>query len=299
MSGQEADTPREPVTCVGCGAIACVPFGPKQGHLYLRCSRCATLQLDPIPDAAAMQAAYAGDYAASGHCQAAPEERNRAAQPQFQGILDALHAHLDGPSEAWRVLDYGPGWGGLLEALRAEGVTAEGAELSEAMIAHCRAKGFLVHACDLSALEGEARYDAILMSSVFEHLIDHVAWLLAAHRLLKPGGLVVSLQPTAHFATLLATLTRMGSRRRELPTLHQVFWPPWHTVLFSRKGMTALVERHGFALEGIYPAPIQREGGVTGLLQRILATVNRLAHPVFGNAWPLWVGHVFVYRKQG
>lgn len=298
MSSQAIDREQTPGTCVGCGAAACVFFGPKQGHVYLRCRECGTLQLDPIPDAAAMQAAYAGDYAASGHCQAAPEVRNRAAQPQFQGILDALHAHLDGPSEAWRVLDYGPGWGGLLAALRAEGVAAEGAELSEAMIAHCRAQGFPVHACDLSDLEGEARYDAILMSSVFEHLTDHAAWLHAAQRLLKPGGLVVSLQPTAHFATLLATLTHLGSRRRELPTLHQVFWPPWHTVLFSRQGMTALVERHGFAGEAIYPAPIQREGGFTGLLQRGLAATNHLAHPLFGNAWPLWVGHVFVLRKS-
>ena len=280
--------------CVACTSNNLVFFGNKSGHCYHRCLTCGTLQLVPMPDSDAMKLAYEKNYAASGHCQALPEVRNQAALPQFQAITKMLVDHCNPEL----VLDYGPGWGGLLKTLNERGIPAEGAELSELMVTHCRAEGFTIHQTDLANMEGNGIYDAIVMSSVFEHLTDHVQWLTDAKRLLKQNGLVVSLQPTSHFASLLGTLFRFGIKSRELPQLHQVFWPPWHTVLFSTSGMRTLVESQGFDMVEIRPAPLQREDGFTGILQRSLSIINNAATPLFGVKWPMWVGHIFAFRVK-
>ncbi len=281
--------------CAACGVPCLVFFGNRDGYSYYRCRACGSLQLLPLPDASELTDAYKNTYAGSGHCQAAPEKRNIAAQPQFEGIVSALLAQTN-PA---LVLDYGPGWGGLLDALHAHNITAEGSELSKDMADYCEDRGYKIYHGSMEQIPGAGRYDAILMSSVFEHLVAHAHWFEEARRLLKTNGLIISLQPTAAFAAVMGTLFRFGSTRRPLPQLHQVFWPPWHVVLFSLKGMVAIAEQNGFELVEIRPAPIQREEGLTGLLQRILSFVNTIGVACFGVKWPLLVGHIFVFRKRG
>lgn len=270
-------------------------FGSRSGYTYYRCVHCGTLQLVPMPDAASMEEAYRRNYTGAGHCQADPDQRNKEARPQFDAVCEALFRH----TAPGFVLDYGAGWGGLAERLRDCGIDVEAAELSSVMADHCESRSFAVKRCGLEHIPGTALYDAIVLSSVFEHLLEHERWTQDAHRLLRPGGLVVSLQPTSHFATFGGLLARFGVKSRELPQLHQVFWPPWHTALFSLQGMRLLFERTGFDLLEVRPAPFQRQTGLVGLSQRVLSVVNTLATPVFGIAWPLHVGHVFVFRKCG
>lgn len=247
-----------------------------------------------MPSADTMQEAYQCDYSNAGHCQADPQRRNIEARPQFDVICDALLSH----NAPGLVLDYGAGWGGLSERLRTRGISVEAAELSSSMADYCEAQGLPVRRVDLRHISGASRYDAIVLSSVFEHLLEHEHWTHDARRLLKPQGLVVSLQPTAGFATFGGLVTRFGLKQRELPLLHQVFWPPWHTVLFSLQGMRLLFERAGFELLEIRPAPLQRQSGFVGLVQRLISSANAFATPFFGNNWPLHVGHVFVFRKR-
>ncbi|NLN92996.1 MAG: class I SAM-dependent methyltransferase [Candidatus Hydrogenedens sp.] len=281
-------------TCAGCGAEGLSLFGKREEYNYGRCTDCGTLQVVPMPSASFLAEAYEKGYAGAGHCQGEPEVRNRVAIPQYDAICDALECY----GAPGRVLDHGCGWGGLLERLRKRGIEVEGLEPSDAMAAYCEKAGFSVIRSSLVDLPGEEVYEGLLLSSVFEHLVDHDDWLAAAHRLLRPGGVLISLQPTARFATFGAQLFRLGRRSAPLPALHQVFSPPWHTVLFSLKGMEALLVRKGFTLEAIAPAPLQKEGGLTGLIQGAVRTVNALAYPFFGVHWPLWVGHVFVFRKR-
>ena len=280
--------------CVACRSSSLSRFGSRENYTYYRCKECGTLQLVPMPGLDSMEEAYQDQYSVAGHCQTNPELRNREAKPQFDALCNALARH----AATGLVLDYGAGWGGLLEMLRNRGMAAEGAELSVSMADYCESRGYSVKRGDLAQIEGRARYNAIVLSSVFEHLLYHERWIHDARRLLKPAGVVISLQPTAGFATLGGMVARFSLKTRELPHMHQVFWPPWHTVLFSLKGMRLLFERSGFELVEVQPAPLQRQKGLVGVAQRILSTVNALATPVFGNGWPLHVGHVFVFRKN-
>ncbi len=281
-------------SCIACTAAGLAFFGNREGYTYYRCQKCGTLQLSPLPDEEALANAYKQEYAATGHCQSDPEARNRAAVPQFEGIVAALCSHCSSSL----VLDYGAGWGGLLTTLARHNINAEGAEISSDMATYCQDKGHHIHQCSLEDIEGRERYDAIVLSSVFEHLVSHEPWLANARRLLKPNGVVVSLQPTAVFATLLATIFRLGITERELPQLHQIFCPPWHTVLFSKAGMTSLADRCEFDVVAVTPAPLQKQKGATGLMQRTLSLINTVATPVFGEKWPLWTGHIFVLQKR-
>jgi hypothetical protein len=177
-----------------------------------------------------------------------------------------------------------------------QGIDYRGVDLAEDMVAHCKAKGLPIERGDLFSLESEP-HGALVMSAVFEHLVGHDAWLEHARTLLEPGGLFVSMQPTARFARVMGQAARMGIRKLELPQLHEVFCPPWHTVLFSIAGMERLFERHGFELLDVRPGPQGIGRGLTGLAKKTLGLVNAAGWPLFGTKWPFVICHIFVFRK--
>ncbi|GMV93329.1 MAG: hypothetical protein AMXMBFR82_31070 [Candidatus Hydrogenedentota bacterium] len=277
--------------CVSChGSLE--PFGPREGYHYYRCTECGNLQLFPLPTRAELDEAYRKDYATAGHCRSDVDEQTGAARPYYEAIASVLKAHEAGS----RVLEIGSGWGGLCEVLLAEGFDYAGIDVSEEMVAHCQRRGFPVEFRDVRDVTG-GPFDALVMSAVFEHIVEHDAWLEHARSLLREGGLFVSMQPTARFATFMGSALRLGWRNAELPQLHQVFCPPWHTVLFSIDGMSALMKRRGFELVDVRLGPQARGRGMTGLAQRGLAWINRLGWPVLGTRWPMAISHIFVFRK--
>lgn len=280
-----------PGCCVACGS-ALTPFGPRLRYSYHRCTRCRTLQLVPMPDKAALDSAYTSAYASAGHIDSDPKTWIAATRPHHEALVQVLKDH----AVTGKVLDYGPGWGGLCSLLEANGFACQGVELSEEMAAYCQKQGLSVFHGDIQTLQ-ETDFAALLMSCVFEHLIKHEAWLGQARQLLRPGGLFISLQPTALFAAFMGQVFRLGSKRLPLPALHQTFCPPWHTVLFSLKGMAILAARHGFDLLEIRPAPQGAAPGFTGVAQRMLQAVNWLGWPLLGVRWPLVIGHIFVFQK--
>lgn len=279
--------------CIACHGHKLTWFGTRRGYDYYRCVNCGTLQLAPMPDIDALRRAYAEEYARADHWQRGPARRNEAVRRQSQAIVDTLLRH----GVRGMVLDVGAGWGDLLDLMREHDIACEGVEPSREMQEHCASQGHRVHHCLLEHLDAHSQYDALTFSSVFEHLITHDASIDAAHRLLKPGGLLISLQPTALFPIFVATVIRLGMRRLPLPQLHHVLYPPWHTVLFSISGMTQLLSRHGFVPRSVHIAPQQRDMGWTLLAQRILERINHIGWRVAGTRWPLAVGHLFVFQK--
>jgi cyclopropane fatty-acyl-phospholipid synthase-like methyltransferase len=207
-------------------------------------------------------------------------------------LVAALKRHGAGS----RVLDYGTGWGGLVIRLRAAGFDAFGYDLSQEMVKFCQDEGLPIRLGDIHDVT-ERGLDAIVLASVFEHLNDPADWLREAGGRLRPAGLLVTTQPTAPFARAAADLVRVGIRRLPLPGLHQIFCPPWHVALYSLEGMKQVVERAGFRLVEVTPAPQQREPGLTGIVQRALETVNRAGWALMGLKWPFFTGHIFVFRR--
>jgi len=287
------ETAKPTARCVACGGTLSL-FGPRLEYEYHRCVKCGTIQLYPLPSAGELARAYAAQYATAGHYEGDADRSRMCARPYYQSIIGALKDyHAKG-----LVLDYGAGWGGLCEVLIAQGFHVEGIEPSDRMATHCRKKGLPVHHGDLSGLQNkEGQIGTFALNTVFEHLVAHDAWLSHVHRLLAPRGLFITLQPTAPFADFMGRLVRFGNMRAQLPALHQIFCPPWHTVFFSLDGMKQLMAKHGFELVDIRPAPQGRTPGLIGLAQVAVETINRFGWRLMGRSWPLLTAHTFVFRK--
>jgi hypothetical protein len=284
--------------CLACNHDI-VPFGPCQGYVYYRCSACGSIQLWPMPSRAQVEAAYRSTYVAgklNENTAFSPEWWRKASRPYVQAIIRALQDYrVRGP-----VLDYGAGWGHLVDGLIKSGFDAQGLELSEKEVAYGQAHGLPMrqeHLIEVQGLDGAL--SAITMSAVFEHFVDHEQMLRAVHRLLKNDGLFVTMHPTSALFRMLGTISRLGDKRRELPEFAGVFTPPWHTVLFSVSGTEQLMSRHGFRLLEIRPAPQGRLGGVLELIQVSLEWVNKLGWTLFGKRWPLVTTHIFIFQKVG
>ncbi len=277
--------------CTACGGPLS-HFGRRGRYVYGRCERCGGLQLCPLPGREELSRAYAEEYASAAHIDPDPETCRRLSRPYYLAVLQALRAHgITGP-----VAEIGCGWGGFCDMLLENGFRVSGVEPSEEMAGHCRERGLPVRRGGLEALEG--RHAVLVMVSVFEHLVEHDAWLELARERLAPGGFLVTSQPTARFAVFMARLRRLGRRNAELPRLHQVFCPPWHTVLFSIGGMRALLDRHGFDLVEVRRTPQGRGSGLTGAVQRVLDRVNTAGWALMRERWPLVTSHIFVFKKR-
>lgn len=279
--------------CAACQGARAAFFGGREGYRYVECLQCGSLQLDPLPTAAFLAQQYAEVYSQACHCDNDPVLRDRIARPYYDAIIDGLEAQGGGG----RVLDYGAGWGGMMQRLLDRGHRAEGVEPSDEMFAHCQSRGLHVLHGDIYHPELAGPFDGIVMSAVFEHLVGHEAWLARAASLLRPGGVFVSMQPTAPFGRFFGTALRLGIRGITLPKLHQTFCPPWHTVLFSLRGMDTIMARHGFQPLDVHRGPQALGPGLTGIAQRTLDTTNRAGWALLGKHWPGTICHIFVYQK--
>ena len=279
-------------SCVACGAIVRF-YGRRGEYQYHRCPSCGTIQLVPLPTREDLERAYVETYATAEHISPDAARANRQARSHHEAVFRALIDHCVEDD----VAEVGAGWGGLARLLLEKGLRYEGVEPSAAMAAHCRNLGLPVQAGNIDALNGKT-YSALVMCSVFEHLVGHDEWLQKASQLLCTGGILVTGQPTAHFLHFAASVLRLGRTTAPLPQLHQSFCPPWHVVLFSISGMETLLSRHGFELVDIRPMPQGRAQGMVGWAQRGVEYINRVGWPVFGIRWPLVIGHIFVFRKS-
>lgn len=278
--------------CVACQGTDLEFFGERLGYAYHRCTACGTIQLVPQPNEEELARAYETNYAEAGHYGTDPAPCIAASRTYHQSLVDLLRKQ----GVAGEVLDYGAGWGGLTGLLREGGFRVRGLELGAEMVAHCQREGLPVEAKQLPDLDANA-IDAIVMAHVFEHLVNHDAWLQQARRVLRPQGLLVTMQPTSVTGTFVMKVLRALQSDPALPEVYKTFYPPWHTVLYSLEGMRILGERNGFELLSVHPAPQGRVGGVIGAVQVTLEQVNRVGWQAVGETWPLITGHTFIYRS--
>jgi SAM-dependent methyltransferase len=271
-------------------------FGPYSKYVYCRCRRCGTIQLSPMPGEAEMAEAYQAEYVAAAQTKefADPELWRDVSKTYCTSMLRTLKDH----DVRGLIVDYGAGWGFLLEMMIANGFDARGLEIAREELAYAQQRGLPMQKGDLNTLEGlDGKVSAITLLAVFEHLVNHDAVLSAAHRLLKDGGLFITLHPTAAIYNLIGNLVRLGNKRKPLPDLAGAFTAPWHTALFSIEGTDQIISRNGFRLLEIRPAPQGRLGGLLGLVQRSLELLNRMGWALLGTRWPLVTTHIFVFQK--
>jgi SAM-dependent methyltransferase len=153
-------------------------------------------------------------------------------------MLDRTVAEIEAWTAPGRLLDVGSGPGHLLEAARRRGWEVVGVEPDPASAATSR------ELFDREPIKQDWRtgvvedggFDAVVLHHVLEHLPDPPAALAAAHRALRPGGVLHVAVPNAR------TVDRLVDRGSTV----EIFDPPRHLWVFSDRTLPPLVRRAGF-----------------------------------------------------
>lgn len=210
-------------------------FGAALGDI-VRCPRCGHMQLQPMPRASWLAAAYA-DAASEDYVEEEAGQRETARR-----ALHQIEAHA--PARG-ALLDLGCWVGFLLAEARERGWHSVGVEPSAFAAEYARERlGLDVRTEELfTAVLPAHGFDVVVMGDVIEHLEDPAAALVRVKKLLRPRGL------------LWMTLPDAGSRVAR--ALGRRWWSviPTHVQYFTRSSMRALLERSGFEALAIQTAP--------------------------------------------
>lgn len=201
-----------------------------------------------------------------------------------------------------RVLDIGCALGFFLDMARAEGWEAVGIELSGFAAQWARNKlGLDVRTGTLlDAHLPKGCFDVVTLWATIEHLADPIGTLREAHRILRPGGLI-----------LITTGEVEGILDRLSKGLCYWYEPPAHLYYFSTRTLRAMLQKAGFhslRVQGVEMAPRMigpfRRAGLSGLNRWLPATGRlwlRLAYrsgcyalELMGLRSPQRVGNVMV-----
>ena len=178
-----------------------------------------------------------------------------------------------------RVLDLGAGFGFLVEALRAAGLSACGLERS--LFAAVRGRG------RASVVAGDAErplpfaagaFHAITFCDVIEHVRDPVATLAECRRVLAPGGWLLVITLNAH-SVARPLLGRSWAWYRD----------PTHLHMFSRRSLGGALREAGFGRPRVSTMfNLLTVGESNPLLKPLRALPLLLAVPQGGDALWAW-----------
>ena len=164
----------------------------------LRCRSCATEFMDPQPGFEEIKSLYNSEYykswnTTSGETSAVGEMKKAT----FSHCISDLKKYV----ASGRILDVGTASGFFLEVARDAGFEPYGVEISEysGRIAAGKFGADHIHIGTLeTAPFAPGMFDAIAMSDVLEHVLDPIRILKLAHKLLRPGGVVLITTPNTH-----------------------------------------------------------------------------------------------------
>jgi 2-polyprenyl-3-methyl-5-hydroxy-6-metoxy-1,4-benzoquinol methylase len=155
--------------------------------------------------------------------------------PRRRESVDASVMHLP----YWpggRLLEVGCGGGAILRILSDLGWQVEGVDFDPSAVENARGKGLTVHLGRLDTLGlPAARFNAIVLSHLIEHVHDPRALLRECLRLLHPEGTLVILTPNAE---------SLGLRIFQADAFH--LDPPRHLVVFTTSSLRKLAAEAGF-----------------------------------------------------
>ena len=193
--------------------------------------------------------------------------------PRIEKIVRALAGTTPG-----RLLDVGYSVGGFADALVQGGWDCTGLDITKRR--HPRIRTIQ---CDLN--EGfpveDAGYDLVTAGEIIEHIIDESAFLEECRRVLKLQGQLVLTTPNLSY---LVNRFLVFAGRTPM-----FVYEPYHYHFHTRRTIVALIESHGFRVEGVSASHVlySRRFHWTGWIFEKLA-----------DWFPSFGAHVIVYARR-
>jgi SAM-dependent methyltransferase len=213
----------------------------------VRCPACSLRWLSPRPNAEGYVSLYT-DAMYFGGAGASPADYESSTKARI-GYMRARIARLERMSSkegSLSILDYGAATGDFVRAGRDAGHDCIGIELSaDARTVAEQKNGVTLLSVDSVEEMANARFDAVHMNHVLEHMPNPLAHARWCAQVLKPGGLFV-LEVPQQFDNDLDRLRRglrVGGKQSRLDaySLH-------HTYFFTPSTMEALLVKAGFSV---------------------------------------------------
>ncbi len=146
-----------------------------------------------------------------------------------------------------RILDIGCGYGTFLKLAFDNGWQAEGIEVSEAAIKHCReAFGLKISRSIQEAQLVDDSFDAVVFWETLDMFYDPLNMLKSSYRILKKKGVIGLRLPNANFhLPVYKFLARTGNKLNIAPCI-------FHSYSFSSDTISRLLKRVGFKRVKVY-----------------------------------------------
>jgi SAM-dependent methyltransferase len=232
--------------------------------IVVRCRSCP-LWFKLLSDPAGLPKNYPGEY--GGDDVAATYLLGDAARALFRETLADIRPSLHAATP--RLLDIGAGQGVLLEEALRLGFDAEGVDHCESNVEAAAAKGLKVRYAEAEELAERDAFDVVTMMDIIEHVLDPLQLLRAAHRALKPGGVLVVYTPNHRAAVVL--MARLLHRLGITYPIEEIFGRN-HVCFFDDRSLPRALTRSGFEVgaQRQFPYDSARPG-------QPMSTVNLLA----------------------
>lgn len=201
----------------------------------VRCGACGHMQLERFPAEPELDEAY------SAVAEAAYLDEEAGQRATASRALDRIEEHV----APGAICDLGCWVGFLLSEADGRGWAAQGVEPSRFAAELARERfGLSVQTGTLETTDlPKARFDAVVLGDVIEHLPDPSSTLDRIAAVLRPGGVLYLALPDAGSAVARVLGARWWS---VLPT---------HVQYFTRGSLAALLGRRGYQVEWIGTAP--------------------------------------------
>jgi 2-polyprenyl-3-methyl-5-hydroxy-6-metoxy-1,4-benzoquinol methylase len=257
-----------PVVCAVCHAEDAELLFEKQGLQIVRCRRCGLVYVNPRLTMDALRKLYNEQKISDTFYYVRTAKDDAISFTKRLKLIERLRP-------PGRLLDVGCGPGTFLALAVQRGWKARGIDVNATSVERCQAAG-------LEALSGTfphpelagAKFDAIVLNDVIEHLPEPRVALAAVKEMLEPGGVLFISTPDV--GSLVARMAR--SR-----WLH--YKPIEHLTYFDRRTLTRLLDEVGFEI--VHSASIGRMRSLALILERLSAyspTMSKLGRAVVPTA---------------
>ena len=242
LRSELVDSPGAGAQCLVCGSVRTDHMWTEGEWVLLQCAACDLVFVGNPPDAERLADLYS--FEAGFHDELTGASATAAADRVAARHLGRVAAEAPG-----RLLDVGCASGRFLLAARSSGWEVSGVDLNDDTADLARQHELDVKTGTIDDLDPETRFDVITMWDVVEHVLDPVALLSSANRLLAPGGRLFITTPNVDGLFPRASYL-VASKVGRWPHPE----PPYHLSQFSDRtlrtalmlaGMQATDVRHG------------------------------------------------------